>query len=167
MNEIKTVERKVRFLSMGLVLLSLAWTATLIRSLHTADLVVRRLAIVDAKGVERVVLSAPVPDAIVLGKRLKRDGQASGIILYDGAGNERGGYLTSDEDSNGAMLTLDGADGTQVVTIYANAKGGASLSLDNERGDGASLISWRRPSVQLREGKTVIFKQPADAPDSH
>jgi hypothetical protein len=85
-------------------------------------------------------------------------------------GNERGAYATSDEakdESNGAMLTLDEADGTQVITAYANAKDGSSLSLNNERNDGVSLITWQRPSVQIREGRRVIFKQPPDAPDSH
>lgn len=171
MTEIEKLERKVRLLSMVLLLLCAGAVVTLVRPARAAatreSLSVRRLAIVDAKGVERVVLSAPAPDAIVLGKRLKRNGQASGLILYDASGNERGGYLTSDETSNGAMLTLDEADGTQVVTIYANPKDGASLSLNNENGDGASLISWKRPSVQLREGKRVFFKQPPDAPDSH
>jgi hypothetical protein len=64
------------------------------------------------------------------------------------------------------MLTLDEADGTQVITAYANAKDGSSLSLNNERNDGVSLITWQHPSIQIREGQRVIFKQPPDTPDS-
>jgi hypothetical protein len=59
-------------------------------------LMVKRLAIVDEKGTERVVIAAPLPDPIVQGKRVKRDGPVSGILIFDPKGNERGGYVTSD-----------------------------------------------------------------------
>jgi hypothetical protein len=58
-------------------------------------LTVKRLAVVDEKGTERVVIAAPLPDPIILGKRTKRDGPVSGILIFDPKGNERGGYVTS------------------------------------------------------------------------
>jgi len=130
------------------------------------ELRVRRLAIVDSEGIERVVISAPVPDPIINGKRVKRQGAASGIIIYDRNGAERGGYLTSDESSNGAMLTLDGVN-QQVVTLYANADNGATISLNNQAGDGLTLTTYNTPVLQMSHKRHIIFKQPADAPDLH
>jgi hypothetical protein len=46
-------------------------------------LTVKRLAVVDEKGTERVVIAAPLPDPIIRGKRAKRDGPASGILIFD------------------------------------------------------------------------------------
>jgi hypothetical protein len=46
-------------------------------------LTVKRLAVVDEKGTERVVIAAPLPDPIIQGKRVKRDGPASGILIFD------------------------------------------------------------------------------------
>lgn len=57
---------------------------------------VRQITVVDANGVERVWIGAPVPDPIVEGQRGKRKGPASGMILLDADGDERGGFLTSD-----------------------------------------------------------------------
>jgi hypothetical protein len=46
-------------------------------------LTVKRLAVVDEKGTERVVIAAPLPDPLIQGKRMKRDGPASGIANSD------------------------------------------------------------------------------------
>ena len=50
----------------------------------------KRLAIVDTKGSERVVISAPLPDPIIQGKRMHRDGPVSGVSIFDPKGNEVG-----------------------------------------------------------------------------
>jgi hypothetical protein len=78
-------------------------------------LTVKRLAVVDEKGTERVVIAAPLPDPLIQGKRMKRDGAASGILIFDPKGNERGGYVTSDTEDLGAFITLDSESG-QVFT---------------------------------------------------
>ncbi len=128
------------------------------------DLTLRRLAIVDENGIERVIIAAPAPDPIVRGKRVNRNGAVSGILINDKDGNERGGYLTADGDSNGAFLTLDGVDG-QVFTAYANPANGATLSLNNQKGDGITITTWNQPVIQMRQAKKVFYKQPPDAPE--
>src|SRR5579864_6129971 len=138
MNEIAELQRRVSILERWLacamaalvavvVLLFLSQTWPVEAKADPEDLRVKRLAVIDGNGIERVVIAAPVPDPIIDGKRVKREGAASGVIIYDSNGVERGGYLTSDEKSNGAMLTLDGIH-TQVFTAYANPDNGATLS---------------------------------------
>ena len=78
-------------------------------------LTVKRLAVVDDKGTERVVIAAPLPDPIVQGTRVKRDGPVSGMLIFDPKGNERGGYVTSDTGDLAAFITLD-SERDQVLT---------------------------------------------------
>src|SRR6202795_1487583 len=87
-------------------------------------LTVKRLAVVDDKGTERVVIAAPLPDPIIQGTRVKRDGPVSGMLIFDPKGNERGGYVTSDTGDLAAFLTLR-SEPDQVFTAYANANSGA------------------------------------------
>jgi hypothetical protein len=122
-------------------------------------LTVKRLNVVDEKGMERVIIAAPVPDPMVEGKRIKRAGIASGILILDPRGKERGGYLTSDAEDHGAFLTLDSEQG-QVFTAYANADSGATISLDNEKQDAVVMSTYKQPSIKIRQNKQVIFKQP-------
>ena len=77
---------------------------------------VRGLEVVDANGVARVILGAPVPEPRILGRRHPRGGDVSGVILQDGEGNERGGYVTDDSYGN-AMLTLDSVGRMQFITL--------------------------------------------------
>jgi hypothetical protein len=44
---------------------------------------VKRLAVVDDNGTERVVIAAPLPDPIILGMGVKRDGPVSGVLILD------------------------------------------------------------------------------------
>ena len=131
---------------------------------QSSELALRRLAIVDDKGIERVIIAAPVPDPIVAGKRVKRAGAVSGIVINDRDGNERGGYLTANGDTNGAFLTLDGTD-EQVFTVYANPANGATLSLNNQKGDSITITTWNQPVIQMRQAKKVVYKQPPNAPE--
>jgi hypothetical protein len=133
---------------------------------HSDSLTVRRLAIVDEKGIERVIIAAPLPGPMVQGKRLKRGGPISGILIQDPKGNERGGYVTSDDKDLGAFLTLD-SEKDQVFTVYANADSGATLSLNNEKKDGVAFSTYKRPVMNIRKNGKVIYRQPADAPDLH
>ena len=66
---------------------------------------VRQLVVVDEHGTERVIIGAPLPDPMILGKRHRRDGPVSGMIIADSTGTERGGYVTSDQ---GGSLTVSG-----------------------------------------------------------
>jgi hypothetical protein len=85
-------------------------------------LTLRRLDIVDDRGVARVILAAPAPDPMILGKQHHRDGPVSGLIIADTTGTERGGYVTSDGGYANALLTLDG-QGLQTVLLLAEPDG--------------------------------------------
>jgi len=91
-------------------------------------LTLRSLTIVDDKGTERVRIAAPLPDPISGGKRTKRDEPASGILIFDAKGNERGGYIT-DNGTGNALLTLDDGAGQDQVTIVSYADKGAEFGL--------------------------------------
>ncbi len=140
------------------------------RSVHANSspqlLTVKRLAVVDDKGVERVVIAAPLPDPVVHGKRVKREGAISGILIYDPQGNERGGYVTNDGGSSGAFLTLDSEDG-QVFTAYANASGkdGATVNLQSDKRDSVTLTTYEQPRIQMSQNGKIVEKIPASAPD--
>ena len=84
--------RRVVFLAMCCA----AWTTYLLlfgtrgvvkASAQPEMLTVKRLAVVDEKGTERIVIAAPLPDPLIQGKRVKRDGPASGILKFDPKGN--------------------------------------------------------------------------------
>src|SRR5437763_10855024 len=55
---------------------------------------VRELAVVDDHGIVRVRIAANLPDPVIRGKRVSRGDPATGVMLYDRTGQERGGYLT-------------------------------------------------------------------------
>lgn len=130
------------------------------------NITVKRLAVVDAKGTERVVIAAPLPDPIIQGKQVKRDAPVSGMLIYDPNGNERGGYVTSDTGKLGAFLSLDTETG-QVFTAYANQQSGATVWASNEKHDSVAFSTFQQPRLEVIRNRKVIFKQPPDAPDLH
>lgn len=128
------------------------------RSLADSVLRVRGLVVVDGAGVERVIIGAPVPDPISYGRRGTRLGGGSGILLLDADGNERSGYLTSDELGE-VFLTLDAAARQQALFL-ANATGGANLTMRDHEGNGAQLAAVRRPIFTLRRAGEVVTSLP-------
>lgn len=73
---------------------------------------VRELNVVDNNGVTRVKIGAPLPHAVVNGKKNKTRGgrpedTMSGILLFDAEGVERSGYATVDHGYSNVLLTLD------------------------------------------------------------
>ena len=99
--EVAALNRRISRLNKYVLALALLWVGTvgvwlmktLPRTAQAAQperLTVKRLAVVDEKGVERVVISAPLPEPIINGKRGKRDSPVSGVMIYDPKGNERG-----------------------------------------------------------------------------
>jgi len=170
-SQIEVLQRKVRYLAAGCIgFLALATVVALWGSVRAdsspQSLTVKRLAVVDNKGVERVVVAAPLPDPIMHGKRFKREGKISGILIYDSKGNERGGYVTNDGESSGAFLSLDSEDG-QVFTAYANASGkdGATVSLQSDKRDSIDLTTYGQPRIQMAQNGKVIWKILETAPD--
>jgi len=91
---IEVLERRVRALTATLILTVAAFSVINLgaQSQPTANLRVRQITVVDAKGTERVWIGAPVPDPIENGRRVARQGAVSGVILLDAKGNERSGY---------------------------------------------------------------------------
>ena len=116
------------------------------------------LSIVDARGVERVRIAAPLPDPIMLGRRFERGESVSGILIFDSEGNERGGYIT--DETRGAALTLDEIN-RAAVHIATNDRGEAHVSLSNGRG-GYAILGMRPTGTFMSiDGKSV-----AVVPDS-
>src|SRR5436305_8922399 len=89
------------------------------------SLKVSELVVVDPKGVERVRIGGDLPDAVINGRRVPRGEKASGVLIYDATGQERGGYVTFDPSGN-AALTLD-TRRQQVVLLAADPESGAAL----------------------------------------
>lgn len=129
-------------------------------------LTVKRLAVVDAKGTERVVIAAPLPDPLIQGARAHRDGPVSGVLIFDPKGNERGGYVTSDSGDMAAFLTLD-SERDQVFTAYANADSGATVWAANEKHDAIAFSTHKQPVLEIVQNRRIIYKNPARAPDLH
>lgn len=121
-------------------------------------LTVRGLVVVDDRGVERVRIGAPLPDPIVGGRRVPRQGVVSGVLIFDAEGEERGGYVT--EAHGDAFLTLD-AKGRQQTIFVANRDGGANLSLwsGNNRNDNyVSVQAVPKPLIEIKQdGKKRVF----------
>src|SRR3954469_23474076 len=121
----------VLFGAVACAALGVAWRSWLRAGEHEipADriLTVRGLVVVDDHGIERVRLGAPLPDPLILGRRLKRKGSISGVMMSDADGSERSGYGTGDEYST-AVFTLD-STGDQQVLFMVDPSGPAQLSL--------------------------------------
>ncbi|UCF04886.1 MAG: hypothetical protein JSV33_13325 [bacterium] len=82
---------------------------------------VTEFVVVDEAGVERVRVGGNLPDAVIAGKRVPRGERAAGVLLYDGIGQEHGGYVTW-EPSGNVGLTLDSRKG-QATLFVAGAAG--------------------------------------------
>jgi hypothetical protein len=154
----RTNRRLVQFLGLQSLLLTLlafgSCTQTPLGSLQVTELVV-----VDPQGVERVRIGGDLPDAVIDGEVRPRGEQASGLLLYDGSGQERGGYVTW-EPSGNVGLTLDSRS-RQTTLFVAGPESGSALQLwhDND------LIELRSDSdgsrlTAVSDGQ-VDFQSPA------
>jgi len=63
-------------------------------------LTVRGLVVVDESGIERIRIGAPLPDPIVQGKRVPRQGQVSGILILDSDGTNGTGMSRTPEGTH-------------------------------------------------------------------
>src|SRR5205085_2415150 len=95
---------------------------------------VRELDIVDANGVTRVRLGAPLPAPIIDGQQRTRGGgpagTMSGMLLFDAQGVERSGYATVDNGYSNVLLTLDDKH-RQHAMFIAEPEGATTLRLFN------------------------------------
>lgn len=166
------LERKNRRLNWGFYTLLILFAATVFSSAvidktnaeasGTADSVlrVRGLIVTDANGKDRVHIGAPLPDPLLQGKRLKRNGSISGILLMDADGTERSGYFTSD-DPGTVALTLDTAAG-QTAMFLANDERGANLQIhDFDNRHSVRLIAvGNAPNIVVTRLGEDIFQVP-------
>jgi hypothetical protein len=135
----------------------------------------KEVVIVDAKGTVRARLSGDVPDAVMAnGHVSKRGTKASGLIIYDEQGIERGGYVTTDSESN-AMLTLDSKYHMAALFVAGPEEAPASAmrlytkdsSIEMRSDDNGSRLSiadkngvtWQQPAVSLSPATCIDYKK--------
>ena len=121
------------------------------------SLTVSELVVVDDRGVARVRIGGNLPDAVIDGKRVDRGAEAAGVMLYDTTGQERGGYVTWDDDNVG--LTLDTQKG-QVALLAAGPDEGAVIRIWH----GNDAIGMRSDSagsrlIAVKDGG-IVFQNP-------
>src|SRR5262245_12405367 len=158
---IEVLERRVRALAVMFVLTIAAFLVVTVRAQSgvSDNLRVRQITVVDAKGTERIWIGAPVPDPIVQGKRVPRNGAVSGMILLDTKGNERGGFVTSDP-GGGVFIGLD-SEQRQEALFLVNAEGGGHISFYDNQGNRARLaVLGGQPALLLEEKSQPVFQQP-------
>lgn len=118
---------------------------------------VHRLEVVDGNGVTRVILGAPLPEPIILGRRHPRGGAVSGMLILDGEGNERGGYVTDDGYGN-AMITLDSVGRMQWIGMV-EPDGGAWTNLSAADGSQFDVrVSEGGAAARVVEGGKEVWK---------
>lgn len=119
------------------------------------------LTIVDSNGTVRLRLGGNLPDAVRNGKTKPRGQQVAGILLYDGTGAERSGYVTF-EPSGNVALTLDTRT-SQVATFVAGPDGSGTSAL--QLFSGGSAVELRNdedgPSIHAVRRKQVVFHEPS------
>jgi len=77
-------------------------------------LVVRRIDVVDERGVIRAVLAAETPEPIVDGIQYKRQFPVAGLLLFDREGSERGGVAVADIEGSAAAVAQDHVNGDAI-----------------------------------------------------
>jgi hypothetical protein len=153
--------------SLALCLLGAILVASCVKALgrddatppRTGALRVTELVVVDPAGVERVRIGGDLPDATIGGKRVPRGEKAAGVLLYDGTGQERGGYVTW-EPSGNVGLTLDTREG-QATLFVAGPESGSAVRLWH----GDDAIEMRSDEdgsrlTALEEGRVVLQMPP-------
>lgn len=145
-------------------------------------LTVRRLDIVDEHDTIRMTLGSPTPQPIVDGIQYRRVFPASGLVIYDKDGSERGGFVVADIEGSAVVAAQDHAnndaigwrispDGSVNFQINERApvvrdaalhghiapKSGAARITMNVAADGAPSIALAdkedRPRLRLRVTK--------------
>jgi hypothetical protein len=110
-------------------------------------LAIRSLAITDDKGVERIRIAAPLPDAVVDGKVSHRRSPANGIQLNDAKGNERGALSMLDD---GSLLLCFDSNAAEAACMYVMPSGERGFSItDDKWKDRAELVLSADTEVKL------------------
>jgi len=110
-------------------------------------LTIRSLAITDEKGVERIRVAAPLPDAMENDQAQHRRSPANGIQFNDAKGNERGGLSMLDD---GSMLLCFDSNSSEATCMYVMPSGERGFSItDDKSRDRAELILSADKEVKL------------------
>lgn len=120
----------------------------------------RGIIITDSLGIERVIISSPLPDPIYAGgQRLPRDGDVSGILLLDADGLERSGYVT-DNDYGNVLFTLD-SKSDQHVLFIAEPQGGATLMMFDKNNNKVVLGAYEEgiDFKLINNGESINYQQ--------
>lgn len=132
-------------------------------------LVLRGVRIVDASGITRVRLGAPLPGPVVGGQERRRAAPISGMVILDGDGEERGGFSTADGpgDRSEAFIGLDSREG-QTTLFLANPHDGGNLQVWDQRGNSVGLFAVKGvPYIRVQRGSRTLFEVPrADTTDT-
>jgi len=99
------------------------------------SLELRRLSILDEKGVARIVIGAPKPDPQINGTRYKRRSPSNGIQFNDKNGDEIGGIGALSDGSK--TFCFDGKAGTSVherICMYVLTNGRTGFLVNDENG---------------------------------
>jgi hypothetical protein len=126
----------------------------------------RGVVVTDSLGIERIIIGAPLPDPTYIGERFPRQGDVSGILLFDSEGQERSGYVT-DNDYGNVFLTLDSKSSQQALFI-AEPQDGATLMMFAKNKNMISLGAYSEGTeLEIRNGgrkenRIVIGAYPKD-----
>jgi hypothetical protein len=165
MNDTERIARLERKLNAAFAVIAVLGGGALVATLRAQPgppdvLRVRQITIVDQKGTGRLILGAPLPDPIVDGRRVRRNGAVSGMVVLDARGNERGGFATGDS-SGEVFIGLDSEE-SQEVLLLSNPDGGSHLSISSGRGNMARIgVLDGKPTLLIRESGQTVFEQPA------
>ena len=152
-DRVERLERRLRWVLWGWIfsIVSLVFLFIATPKTSTAPpldrLVVRSLAITDERGVARIRIAAPLPDATENGKALTRRSPANGIQLNDAKGNERGGLSMLDD---GSLLLCFDSNSSEAVCMYVMPSGERGFSVtDDKSKDRALLVLSADKDVKL------------------
>jgi hypothetical protein len=163
-SRLRTLERKAELLRWSVLVNVLVVAVSAFRAPSTVSgarvseldsLRVRTLVVADSTGVVRARLGSHLPDAVIAGKRVRRGDDVAGLLLFDGTGVERGGYVTFTKSGNVA-LTLDSRT-KQSALFAADATEGAALKLWN--GDDWAELRSDTEGSRLTVGKAGAIVQ--------
>ena len=122
------------------------------------SLVVRQLVVVDSQGMVRARLGAHLPDAVIDGRRMRRGADATGLLLYDDTGRERGGYLTF-SPSRLVALTLDTRN-RQVALFAADSDDGVAARVWGGTNWAELRASTKGAHLNIGRSNELVLQQP-------
>jgi hypothetical protein len=127
----------------------------------------KKIVIIDRNRIERIHLDPESTDVRVFGKVFKRRSPASGLVLFNGKGDETGGFVTLDDGT--VSVTIDSYEGDKVserVSLFSMGDGDTGFLIKdilNQTRMKAALNTKNELSLKIfdkneKELKSFIFK---------